>query len=107
MNDLFDITYGPQGSDCTGPYYITLKRECTVREFIEYWLSHYSNEWGYFGIAVSSSESLSDLIFGNPRCEYKWGKVITEPLPDAILDSKIKRVTGSGGWSNSDLLFYI
>lgn len=100
-NTLFDIRFGPAGSDETGPYYITLKRECTVREFIEYWLKNYSNEWGYFGIYDG------DSIFGHPNCEYSKGQINTYPIPDEFLGKKIEKVYGSGGWSRSDILFKI
>ena len=102
MSKLFNISYGPQRSDCTGPYYITLLRECTVREFINEWLKNKS-EWGYFGIKPKTGST----IFGDPCCEYRYGEIITAPLPEDILDSKIKSVSGSGGWTNSDFLFVI
>lgn len=99
MNDLYNIQYGPQGGDCTGPYYITLKRECTVGEFIENWISN-KQEWGYFGIYDGKGTP-----FGNPQCEYRYGKIITDPLPEEILNKKIKHIHGHGGWTRSDFLF--
>lgn len=102
MSKLFKISYGQQGSDSTGPYYITLLRECTVREFINEWLKNKS-EWGYFGILPKTGST----IFGNPYCEYKHGKIEGDPLPYDVLNSKIKSVFGDGGWGRSDFLFAI
>ena len=45
MTDLFDIYYGEQNPSCDGKYYITLRKECTVREFIEEWMKD-EREWG-------------------------------------------------------------
>lgn len=101
MNDLFDMRCGQAGGDCTGPYYITLKRECTVREFMEYWMQK-QQEWGYFGI----DDGLG-TPFGNPQCEYRYGEIITSPFPEEILNAKIRHVSGSGGWTRSDFLFKI
>lgn len=97
MNNLFRIDYGPQGGDATGPYYITLLKECTVREFINEWLKN-KGEWGYFGIHDKAGHLCRD---------YKYGEIVGDPLPDYILDSTIKRVNGSGGWSRSDFIFWI
>lgn len=102
MNDLFKIHCGPQGSDCTGPYHITLLRECTVREFIDEWLKN-KQEWGYLGIANNKQFN----IFGDPCCKYRYGKIVGDFLPQNVLDSKIKSVSGSGGWSRSDFIFVI
>lgn len=98
-NNLFTIKYGATGGDCTCLYYITLLRDCTVKEFIEECLKD-KNEWGDFGIYKEHN------IFGEPRCKYIYGELITAPFPENILNSKIKRATGSGGWTNSDFLFY-
>lgn len=105
MSNLFTISYRYRNaaSDCTIPYDITVLKKCTVREFINEWLKD-KREWGYFGI--HNKDSTFD-IFGSPKCEYSHGEITSDPLPDYILDSAIKHVTGSGGWSRSDFLFWI
>lgn len=104
---LFDIEYGRAGSDCTSKYYVTLKRECTVGEFINEWMKD-TREWGHFGIVpVDIAKRKEHILFGNPACEYKHGSIVGDPLPDYILNSKIKYVFGSGGWSRSDFQFVI
>ena len=94
------ITCGETRSDCTAPYKVTIPEGMTVREFIAEWLED-PREWGYFGIYDGR------LGFGNPKCEYRDGKIITDPLPDDILDSEIKKVIGDGGWSRSDFVFIV
>ena len=97
---MIDIKYGIESSDCTAEYYITTDNTA-VREFIEEWLSTRPKEWGYFGIKDKNS------IIGNLRCEYRYGRIITDPIPDEFLDKKIKKVYGSGGWTRSDFLFEV
>lgn len=100
-NELFILTLGPQGGDCTVRYYITLLKECTVGDFINFWLENYKSEWGYIGIHKKG------VIFGDPYCEYRHGELVSSPLPKDILDKKIIKVFGYGGWSRSDIEFII
>lgn len=86
-----------EGSDCTGPYKVKIRKPMTVRKFINDFLCQYPKEWGYIGIYKSNS------IFGDPSCEYSNGKLISK-LPDEYLDREIHDVVGSGGWSRSDFL---
>ena len=102
MTKRIKIHRGPTGSDCTGPYTITIPDGMTVREFITEWMED-TREWGYFGINDGNWKS----TFGNPCCEYRHGKIITEPLPNDILDSVILKTKGWGGWSRSDFIFNI
>lgn len=103
MSQVGDITiyYGSMGGDCTSRYYITLKKPMTVDEFINEWLTNEPNEWGSFGIDDGKS------ILGNPRCEYKRGKIVGNSLPDEYLKKKIKEVFGGGGWSCSEFVFKV
>lgn len=39
-NELFDIDLGEPGNDESRIYYVTLKRELTIREFIDRWLKN-------------------------------------------------------------------
>ena len=95
----------PTRGDCTCGYSITLDKEYTVGEFIETVLTEKSGEWGYFGIRVSKG-GFSERVFGNPCCEYKWGKLLST-LPEEYLDKKILSVTGDGGCSRMDYLFSV
>ena len=90
-------SYGPQGSDCTGPIYVHFDDGLTVREFIDYQLKN--NEWGYIGI-----KSTVDQFFGSPKFEYKKNQILGEMFSDDILDSEVKEIKGSGGWSRSDFI---
>ena len=98
---MIQIKYGRECGDCTSEYIITTDN-VTVEDFINEWITQYPNEWGYFGIKNADAP-----FFGNPLCEYRCGKLITEPLPKRFLCKKIKSVTGSGGWSRSDFQFEV
>ena len=97
------ITYGSMGSDCTSKYYINFPQGMTVGEFINEQLADES-EWGYFGIYDPNQYWFEP---GNPCCEYRKGKITSESFTDEILNSVIKKVEGSGGWSRSDFKFVI
>lgn len=97
---MIDIKYGKEGSDCTAPYYITTDNK-TVREFISEWLNTYPHEWGYFTFLTDSVK-----YFDAPRFEYEFSKLLNS-IPDELLDCTIKKVSGSGGWSNSDIDFSV
>lgn len=97
MIDFYQISCG---SDCTGPYSVSISKPMTVREFINELLSTYPGEWGYIGIYKYGT------IFGDPYCEYWHGKLLYS-LPDEYLDRKIEQVDGSGGWSRSDFLLKV
>lgn len=97
---MIKITYGKEGSDCTSPYYITTDNK-TVREFVSEWLNTYTHEWGYFTILTDSTE-----YFDAPRFEYQYSNLL-KSIPDELLDCTIKKVCGGGGWSRSDIDFYV
>lgn len=84
--------------DSTAGYLVILDKEYTVDEFVNEVLT--KNEWGYIGIYY---ENMHWFESGNPKCEYKWNKLISK-LPDDILNKKISSVTAHGGWSNMDYL---
>lgn len=99
---MINIEYGKGYSDDTYEYFVTT--DCkTVGDFINEVLMERKSEWGYFGIYDSNVFS----AFGNPKCEYRYGEIITEPLPKKFMDKEIKEVFGSGGWSRSDYLFVV
>lgn len=98
---MIDIIYGKPHSDDTWDYIIKTDNR-TVGDFIREVLKD-AREWGYFGIYDSKTSS----AFGNPKCEYNFGEIIGEPLPQEYLNKEIKRVSGSGGWSRSDFIFVV
>lgn len=89
------------GSDCTGPYDVEISKPMTVRQFINELLTNYKSEWGYVGIYSKGT------IFGEPRCEYRHGELVTSPLPESYLDKQIDFVDGGGGWSRSDFTLHL
>ncbi len=98
---MIEIKYGKEYGDSTSEYFI--RTDCqTVGEFIDEWLSTEKGECGTFGI-----KSKEEPFLGEPKCEYKNGKIISEPLPKRFLNKKIKSVTGSGGWSLSNFIFEV
>ena len=99
LKDLVNISYGPQGSDCTGLYYITPKKSFTVRDFVNAVIAD-TREWGYIGIAAPRA------TYGNPNIEYKCGK-LTANFSDEILNKQVLELSGSGGWSRSDYILKI
>lgn len=108
-NELFDIDLGEPGNDESRIYYVTLKRELTIREFIDRWLKN-TGERGEFKVVDMSFEERikrRKTTYFLVKCEYRYGKIISEPISDYILDLKIKNVFGSGGWGFSNFTFEI
>ena len=95
----FIHTSGPYGDE-TSKYDVRLKKEYTVKEFVEKVLLN-KDEWGYIGIYKRCE------IFGKPNCEYWKGKLTTNPLPEEYLDKKIRECKASGGWTRMDYILYL
>ena len=87
-------------SDCTAGFNVRLGKPYTVGELVDEILSTRTNEWGYIGIFKPGIS----YIFGDPNCQYRYGKLITNPLPDDILSRTIKEVRADGGWSRMDYI---
>lgn len=98
---MIKIEYGKEHSDCTSDYIVTTNAP-TVGDFINEWLTNHPGEWGCFSIKTGKG-----LFNGDPYCEYRYGKIISNPLSNCILSKKIKHVTGIGGYSNSNFQFEI
>lgn len=96
---MIKVEYVNSFSDQTFGYKIMIQKPMTVGEFIKEWITTRPDEWGYFGIYDR------ETIFGNPKCEYSRGKIITDPIPDEYLNAEIDEVNGSGGWTRSDFIF--
>lgn len=88
----------PVAGDCTASYDVIPNRKCTVRELIEAELAN-KNSWGYIGLKDKAH------ILPYPRCEYRWGKLISNDIPNEVLDRTIQSISASGGWSQMD--YYI
>ena len=94
---------GKESGDCTAPYSVEDFNAKTVGEFINEILKEQPHEWGYIGI----KNGLSDFcVFGSPKCEYRYGKLIYE-FPNEWLNRTIESVTSSGGWSRMDYLITV
>lgn len=91
------ISSGPERGDCTAPYNIALDKIYTVEEFIQTILTRIK-EWGHIGIDDGKT------IFGNPSCEYRYGKLLST-LPENIRKKQIISVRADGGWTAMD--YYI
>ena len=94
---LFELrAAGPEAGDCTTPYDVVLRNECTVREFIDEVLKQ--NEWG--SVIIGSR-------FDGPRIEYKHDKIVSGVFSQDILNAKIKNATAHGGWTLMDYMLDI
>lgn len=91
----------PTAGDCTAGYSVSLDKEYTVDEFIKEVLTN--KEWGYIGI---HNEGQAWFSRGNPNCEYRGDKLITEMDKD-FLNHKVKAAKASGGYSRMDYTIYI
>lgn len=89
---------GRERGDCTAPYHVELDKVYTVDEFVHTVLTR--KEWGYIGIYCKGT------IFGEPKCEYRYDKLLYA-LPDDVLDKKIVKAEADGGWSRMDYLLWI
>lgn len=87
-------------SDCTASFDVKLDKPYTVDLFIDEVLSSRPNEWGYIGIFKPGIS----YIFGDPNCEYRYGKIITDRLSDDILCKVIKEIRADGGYSRMDYI---
>lgn len=83
------------GSDCTAPFNVEDYKAKTVEEFIHEMLKECPNSWGAIDVKTKNPS-----IIGSRVCEYNRGK--TTPMKMDLLNLKIERVTGSGGWGCYD-----
>lgn len=89
---MFRLTQvGPTGSDCTALYHVDLNREYTVEQFIQDVISN-DHEWSCIGIYDAKH------IFGHPRCEYRYGTLLTQ-IPPEYLKRRVLSAQADGGWS--------
>lgn len=95
----------PVSGDCTCGYNVKLDREYTVKDFIDTVLSERNGEWGYIGIYNQSA--FAGRHFGNPKLEYRYGKIVTGNFTEDVLRKEVKDVSASGGWSRMDYVLKV
>lgn len=98
---MIKITLGKGHADSTYDYIVETDA-ISVGDFIREWLQTHPYDWGYFRIRFPESST----PFGDLKCEYRYGVLISE-LPYKYLLAKICNVSGSGGYSLSDFTFDI
>ena len=79
--------------DCTSKFACHLDKAYTVQDFVNTVLLENASEWGFIGIYAGCYSS-----YGNPVCKYTHGILTSQPLPNEILECKVKNVTASGGY---------
>lgn len=124
--DDIDIQYGPEWGDCTREYHITFKRPVTLEEFIIYILND-THEWGniymFFGERSKKADRVSWYTAWtecDAMLEYRYGKIVGPLRGERMtfeewkkrfhlvpFDKTIKKITGGGGWSNSDYILSV
>ena len=91
---------GPMGGDCTSSYsfeVIDKNNLPTVGQIVEDALSN-KGEWGRIEIPeIKDSEGWSGICVG-----YQNGKLNGANFEPSVLERKVKRVSGHGGWSAMD-----
>lgn len=89
--------------DCTAPYAVELDKEYTVGQLIDVILTRAGTlrEWGNIGIYDGES------IFGNPKCEYAYGRLGNGNMPSEFLAKKVIKVKADGGWSYMNFMLWV
>lgn len=83
--------------DCTATYLVTEYNATTVEEFISEVLTECPSEWG------DIRDDLHHLI-----AEYKYGKIVSsDSTAEQLLNKRIIKIVGNGGWSCMDYLITI
>ena len=80
-------------------YDIELYNNCTVSEFIEDILSQ--RKYDYGSILISNS------IFKGKTYRYRYGKIISDPIDDDLLDKQVKSADAYGYSFNKDYFIRI
>lgn len=83
-------TGGPYGDETCSYKFDLMSDNITLQEFINFLLTHKSDEWGY----------LCDEQ-GERFLEYRWGRLLSCSIKDTSI--KIERIgSARGGWSSMD-----
>lgn len=88
---LRQISLGP---DCSGPIKVKFARNITVQQFIDDVLENHTEDWGEIGIEDGNYYSL-----GKPVIEYNHGTLKTDTFPEEILNKKVLKAYGHGGYT--------
>lgn len=100
MSRIFRMTQAsPVRSDCTADFTIQLYENYTVEGFINAVLDNNKNEWGSIKCFTSSDDLRDITSVSKAVCEYKKGELISEKLPDEILNRPVVAATASGGYN--------
>ena len=82
----------PTGGDCCAGYQVTIiKPDFTIGDLCDYVVKEIPRDWG-------SVEALGH------KMEYKWGKVLSDNIPDDIKKKVLKKCFANGGWSLMDYI---
>ena len=94
---LFELEHkgGPFGDACT-LYKMVFPQETTVRELIDYVIKQFKNEWGNIDIGQWPPHML--------RLEYRYGRIISDEIPEYMKDSVILDADAYGGWTNMNYI---
>ncbi len=82
-------------------YHVDFSGSYTVQEFINELLETNKDGWGNIRLFKD------DHLLYDPCCEYKGGKLVSDPFPDNYLCQRITDATACGGWSNMDYILFI
>lgn len=96
---VFEQTSRTRGDE-TSSYNVTVQKEnVTLREFINYLITERKGDWGYVNIQAAGNPWHSPTY----QVEYRWGKIVSDNIPDDIKDKIIPSVLfADGGWSRMD-----
>lgn len=94
-------TGGPYGDETSSYDVEIIKEGFTVRELIDYVVND-GREWGDIDIIGKGRPydwCTEDIDYTVYRLEYKWGKVLSDNIPEEIKDKVIPTCKAHGGWS--------
>ena len=98
MSNLDFFFFFPEASDCTASYDVKLKKNMTVKEFIDEVLTR--GEWG--DIYIYDPDDRHNFYRRRDcNCNYIRNKVKYD-FPGDILGKTILSIAGHGGWSRMD-----
>ena len=88
---MFKLTcVGPERSDATAPFEVTLDKEYTVQSFVHAVLVHWPRWFGY--IQINNGERKMPLL------EYKYGEILSNAI-GKFYSKRIVNVTAEGGYT--------